>query len=249
MRYLKTYKLFESILTKRELVTKIKYLSNYTHNYMKDVNKFTSSNLNFSFSYDTELEIIQIFEAANELSEESPDGFITSVANEFIAWGDSRLIHINPRYTFKFDEEYENYDDEYKKNNSRELYDQRVRNSLHVYVGKTIEKMISGTIWDIPSEDKLITEEDINFINDCLESDYDTHYENENIKIVNRSGNKRGLIIKIPKITGSNNFRISITNDSDFMYRLQSYFNGAIIITGYYDYYKIYLPFYKIQDK
>jgi hypothetical protein len=32
------------------------------------------------------------------------------------------------------------------------------------------------------------------------------------------------------------------------MYRLQSYFNGAIIIPNYNDYYKIYLPFYKIKE-
>jgi hypothetical protein len=255
MRYLKSYKIFESVLGKKELVEKIKYLSNYVHNYMKDVNKFTTSNLNFAFGYDTELEIIQIFEASNELSEESPDGFITAVANEFITWGKyiNRINIRNKRNefqlkAFEFDEDYEDYTDEYKKNNSIKLYDQKVRNSLYVYISETIEKMISGTIWDIPSKDFLFTDEDLEFIIHCFKTDYDIPDDWNGVpRVENRDTKwekKRGTIVTIPSIQGDTLSRKIIKNDSDFMYRLQSYFDGALIISRY-DCYKIYIPFYK----
>jgi hypothetical protein len=111
--------------------------------------------------------------------------------------------------------------------------------------------MISGTTWDIPSEDKKLTEEDMNFIFDSLSSDYDitSDYNIEGVKVTDRNTNwkkKRGLIIKIPMIGSDRWHGVVINNDSDFMYRLQSYFGGAIIIPGFYEYYKIYLPFCKM---
>ena len=252
MRHLKTYKIFESVLSKRELVNKIKYLSDYLHNYMKDVNKFTGSNLNFSFGYDTELEIRQIFDVTEDLNENSPDGFITSIANEFITWSNYKFGGLNDELkTFQLDENYETYDDEYKKSNSRILYEQRVHHLLYIYVGQTIKKMISGTTWDIPSEDKKLTEEDMNFIFDSLSSDYDitSDYNMEGFKVTDRNTKwkeKRGLIIRLPMIGSDRWHGVVISNDSDFMYRLQSYFGGAIIIPGHYEYYKIYLPFCKM---
>jgi hypothetical protein len=265
MKHIKTYtlfeseetKIFESVLTKSELVNKIKYLSNYLHNYMKDVNKFTTSNLNFSFSYDTELEIRQIFDVTEDLNENSPDGFITSIANEFITWSNSFIKDygfngrlVDELKTFQLDENYETYDDEYKKSNSRKLYDQRFLHLLYFYVGQTIKKMISSTTWDIPNEDKELTEEDMDFIFDSLRSDYDiTSDYVGGYKVIDRNTKwkeKRGLIIRLPMIGSDRWHGVVISNDSDFMYRLQSYFGGAIIIPGHYEYYKIYLPFYKI---
>jgi hypothetical protein len=253
MKYLKKYKVFESVITKPDLVNKIKYLSTYLHNYMNDVNKFSSSNLNFSFTYNTELTINEIFKVASELDINSPDGFITAVANEFITWSnyflkDRRLV--DELKNFQFNEDYENYDDDYKETNKRELYNQRSYWLLYLYVGQTIKGLISGTIWDIPEKIEF-TDDDKDFILDSLISDYDEVDEdyiklyNYNVKIVNCHG-ERGLLIKLPLIGGSRWSCLQINNDSDFMYRLQSYFNGAIIIYSYDDCYKIYLPFYKI---
>jgi hypothetical protein len=256
VHYLKSYKIFEAVTTKRELVNKIKYLSNYLHNYLKDVNKFTGSNLNSGFSYDTELEIRQIFDVTENLDENSPDGFITAISNEFITWSNYFIIGksrdsglVDELKTFQLDENYENYDDEYKKSNHRKLYDQRVYRLLYIYVGQTIKQMISGTSWDIPNDDKEFTEEDKDFIFDSLRSDYDitSDYNMGGYEVTDRNTKweeKRGLIIKLPLI-GNRWSSVEITNDSDFMYRLQSYFGGAIIIPRYYEYYKIYLPFYK----
>ena len=253
MKHLKTYKLYESLITKSELVNKIKYLSTYLHNYMNDINKFTGSNLNFSFTYDTELTISEIFKVTSELDVNSSDGFITSVANEFITWSDyftkdRRLV--DELKTFQLDEDYETYDDLHKINNKRKLYDQRVYWLLYLYVGQTIKQLISGTIWDIPSEKKEFTDEDKEFILDSLQVDYDEVDEDyiklyDDVKITS-CYKERGLLIKLPLIGGSRWSGVQINNDSDFMYRLQSYFNGAIIIPTYNDYYKIYLPFHKI---
>ena len=67
MKYLDSFKIFESSITKNELVDKIKYLSHYLETYVRDVNKFTTNNLNLSFSYNTILDIKNIFIVANRL--------------------------------------------------------------------------------------------------------------------------------------------------------------------------------------
>lgn len=248
MKYLKQYKLFETVLTKAELVDKIRYYSTYVHNYMEDVNKFTGHNLNFSFHY-TYLEIRQIFEAAEMLDVESPDGFITAVCNEFIGWSEyftdrSRWSkHEENLKSFIFDDNYETYDDLYKTNNRHTLYQQSTNQLLYVYVGRIIEQMISGTIWDIPDKRKSFTEEDKNFILDSLlDYDVDANYIKNASSRFETINCENGTVVKFPCI----NNRVRLEYDSDFMYRLQSYFNGALILDrGYYsENYKIYLPFY-----
>ena len=57
MIYIKSWQLYESLLTKNELVDKIKYFSQYLGVYLNDVNKFTTSNLNLNFNYGTILNI------------------------------------------------------------------------------------------------------------------------------------------------------------------------------------------------
>ena len=250
MKYLKKYKLFESAITKSELVNKIKYLSTYLNKYIDDINRLTDSNLNLSFSYDTELTINEIFKVASELDVNSPDGFITAVVNEFITWSNWFLKYrdlTDALKTFQLDENYENYDDEYKTTNKRELYRQRAYWLLYLYVGQTIKQLISGTIWDIPSEKEELTDEDKDFILDSIISEYDVDWTTHDAFVKLKSYNKRGLQIRIPLI-GDRWNPVKINNDSDFMYRLQSYFNGAIIIPNYNDYYKIYLPFYKMEE-
>lgn len=88
MKYLRSYKIFESTLTKNQLVDKIKYLSNYLETYVRDVNKFTTMNLNFNFTYGTILDIRDIFIVANRLDYNSTNGFISAVAQQFIIWSE-----------------------------------------------------------------------------------------------------------------------------------------------------------------
>ena len=257
MKHLKTYKIFESVLSKSELVDKIKYYSNWLNNYMKDVNKFTSSNLNFNASYNTELNIKEIFDAADKLQHDSPDGFITAISNEFITW--SQYIITNDTYNTKYDDvirrgfihellpnsnilffsDYDNYTDEnkalWRHNRDVLLYSQEVTEKIYVYVGQKIKNLISGTIWDIPNDKKTLTDKDKYFIMDCLRSDYDIEVDNIDHTFYH---SRRGLIIKI-------NIKDELSYDSDFMNRIQSYFNGALILNiGSQRYQKLYLPFY-----
>ena len=124
MKYLKPYRMFESTLSKNELVDKIKYLSHYLETYVRDVNKFTRSNLNLSFSYDTLLTIREIFDVANKLDYNSSDGFITAVAQQFIIWSEhfTESKWHGDRFkqslqSFEFDDNYLNYTDDFKKEN------------------------------------------------------------------------------------------------------------------------------------
>jgi hypothetical protein len=236
---------------------------------MKDVNKYTTSNLNFGFSFNTELEINQIFSVTNELNDDSSDGLITAIANEFITWSkyftENRwgyrkediirrgMFHeLLPESNIYFFTDYDNYTDEYKTKNKYVLYTQELNHDLYVYVGLTIQRLISGTIWDIPGK-KQFTDIDKDFILDSLRSDYDLDESYilkasamiDSYKLIQRKvSQNRGISIRLPLI-GERWKHIVIDNNSDFMYRLQSYFNGAILIPSYYDYYKIYLPFYK----
>ena len=267
MKHLKSYKIFESVLSKSELVDKIKYLSNFLHNYMKDVNKYTSSNLNFGFSYNTELDIREIFDTADKLQHDSPDGFITAICNEFITWSQYIItdntrkyddvirrgfIHeLLPNSNILFFSDYDNYTDEnkalWRQNRDVLLYSQEVTEKIYVYVGQKIKQLISGTIWDIPNDKKTLTDKDKDFIMDCLRSDYDIEIDNIDHTFYH---SKRGLIIKINQLTNINSrmtrlIKDKLSYDSDFINRIQSYFNGALILNnGYSDYQKLYLPFY-----
>jgi len=283
MKYLKTYKLFESLdipeppineptITKSELVDKIRWYSNYVHQYMKDVNKFTTSNLNFSFSYDTELTISQIFDAADMLHHDSPDGFITAVCNEFITWSNYFMRNHSRSFkeqlgAFNIDEEYENYTDEYKKENRSKLYKQEINWLIYAATGRDIKEMIEGTIWDIPVKKKF-SDEDNEFIVDCIVSDLcdindeyikpisDTMrlYHDDSLKTFKFGwmSTKRGIIFKIPSLPSFTSIytqpdRAGLSYDSDFINRLQSYFSGALILDrgAYSNSIRIYLPFYE----
>ena len=247
MKYLEGYRIFESSLTKVELVNKIKYLSSYVHDYMKDYNKFTSSNLNFNFSYNTELVIRQIFEVSNILDINSQDGLITAVCNEFITWGnyflkDRYFFDRYDKLDFQLDYDFENEDD-YKRENRRKLYDSVKLNMLYLHVGFTISNLIRGTIWDIPPEKKVFTEADKVYILDRLISDYDMDenvINKASIMIDDRKERReRGVLIALPLSRGE----IKLEYNSDFMYGLQSYFCG-VLITNFTTTYGIYLPFY-----
>jgi hypothetical protein len=262
MRHLKSYKLFESSITKNELVDKIKYLSHYLHTYVKDVNKFTTNNLNLRFSYDTVLDMIRIFEVADLLDYDSTDGFITAVAQQFIIWSEyfTESKWHGKRFkeeleSFKFDDNYLNYTDDFKQEHKWVLYKQEYNHFLYGYVGQTIKQLISGTIWDI-TEKKDFTDEDKQFILDCLYSDYDVddNYIKRASDLIDvsktSSDNEKGYIIRIPIIGDIWKNPVSLGTKSDyntdFINRLQSYFGAVFILEGKWrEYYKLCLPFYK----
>lgn len=266
MRYINSYKLFESTITKSYLVDKIKYLSNWLETYMMDTNKYVDSNLNFGFSYDTELTISEIFQTVKKLDHESPDGFITAICNEFIKW--SRFFTKN---SSKYDDvistgnlhnllpdpifltNYDNYDDGfygYKATNKGSLYKQELRNALYVYVGERIKQMISGTVWDIPLK-KEFTDDDREFVLDCLLSESEYYSDIDNIVnsslCVKTKARNGGVILKL-LVNDPNTYQKELTRllnyDSDFMWRLQSYFGGVLSVISNYRSYCLYLPFH-----
>lgn len=258
MKYLKGYKLYESTITKSELVDKIKWYSEYLHQYMKDVNKFTTSNLNLAFSYDTELNISQIFDTTDKLEHNSPDGFITAISNEFITWSDyiirGNYKLIDKLNTFQINTDYNEYTDEYKAEN-KYLYKQENYTLIYIAVGHKIKQLISGTIWDIPDKKKF-TDDDNEFIIDSIISDLEVddeylkpisdtmklYHDEQNVFKFRYRSTKRGIIFKIPNIR-----RQVVSYGSDFTNRLQYYFSGALILDGgvYGNDIRIYLPFYE----
>jgi hypothetical protein len=261
MIYIKSWKLYESSISKKELVDKIKYFSQYLETYLNDVNKFTTSSLNLTFSYGTILNITEIFQVAQKLNYDSVDGFIAVVAQQFIIWSEyfTKNDWNGQRFkeklkSFKFDEEYLNRTDEYKQSNRWELYKQEYNHLLYVYIGETIKQLISGNILDIP-ELKEFTDKDREFILDSLVSDYDditTDYirmASNMIEISQKTlDNSNGYTIRLPLIGNVWN-HVKIDYDDDFINRLQSYFSGVLILKDSYSlnqaYYKLYLPFYK----
>jgi hypothetical protein len=260
MIYIKSWKLYESSISKKELVDKIKYFSLYLETYLNDVNKFTTSNLNLSFSYGTILNIREIFQVSQKLNYDSVDGFITVVAQQFIIWSEyfTKNDWHNARFkeklkSFNFEDEYLNFTDEYKQSNKWELYKQEYNHLLYVYIGESIRHLITGTIWDIP-ELKEFTDEDREFILDSLLSDYDItpdYIRNASnmIEIFQKTlDNSNGYTIRLPLI-GNIWDHVKIDYDDDFINRLQSYFGGVLILKGSYSlnqaYYKLCLPFYK----
>jgi len=262
VKHLKPYTLFERVsketkvfesssISKAHLVLRIKWYSNHLHQYMKDVNKYTKSNLNFSFSYDTELTISQIFEAADQLQHDSPDGFITAVCNEFITWSEyminqyGRVASDLPEY--RIDKGYENFTDEYKEEHKNELYRQQQSYwMVYAATGRDLKESIDGTIWDIPLK-KTFTDKDNEFIIDSLITDFDVEddYISKISQATHYRRNKRGVIVKLPHISPLRT--TGITYDSDLIHRLQSYFNGVLILDrgAYGSDIRIYIPFYK----
>jgi len=240
MRYLKTYQLFESVISKAELVDKIKYYSNWLNNYMKDYNKYTTSNLNFNFSYDTALTISEIFDLCENLQHDSQDGLIRVIAFEFITWSEYFTEKKWSRYQlqgvrdFKFDYNYENYTDEFKQQFKYKLYNNDYKEIIYAWVGQEIKNLISGTTFDIPQK-KQFTKEDEQFLLESITTDLEV---NPNwIAGITKNG------IHIKEYHGSpiTSLPIKVDYDSDFIYRLNSYFGGVLILK-----YKIYFPFYTI---
>jgi hypothetical protein len=257
MKYLDSFKIFESSITKNELVDKIKYLSHYLETYVRDVNKFTTNNLNLSFSYNTILDIKTIFIVANRLDYNSTNVSITAVAQQFIIWSEyftEAKWHGNSfkkeLESFKFDDNYLNYTDDFKKEHKWKLYKQEYNRLLYGYVGQTIKNLISGTIWDIP-ETREFTEDDKEFIIDCLYSEYEdvtSDYLNLASKMIDVSkteDHSKGYILRIP-IFGDRWNYIRINYNNDLIRRFESYFGAVFILEGKYgEFYKLCLPFYK----
>lgn len=256
MKYLDSFKLFESNITSNELVDKIKYLSHYLETYVRDINKFTTNNLYLSFSYDTILGMNDIFRVSEKLNYNSPSLFITAIAQQFIIW--SEFFTENQWHgrrfkekleSFIFDDNYLNYTDDYKSKNKWKLYDQEYNNLLYGYVGQTIKGLISGTIWDIP-EKKEFTDDDKDFIIDCIYSEYEdvtNDYINLASEMIEKSkilDHSKGYIFRIP-LFGNRYNSVKINYDSDLIKRLQSYFGAVFILNNYGEYYKFCLPFYK----
>jgi hypothetical protein len=251
--------MFESTLTKNELVDKIKYLSHYLETYLRDVNKFTTNNLNFSFSYGGILDIKDIFIVANRLDYNSTNGFISAVAQEFIIWSEyftEARWHGNSfkkrLESFKFDDNYLNYTDEHKKENRWELYKQEYQHLLEGYIGQTIKNLISGTIWDIPEKEEF-TEDDKELVLDCIYSEYEDVSNDYMIKAseiidsstVNSIGVQKCYILRVPVFGDRWNYT-KIDYNSDFVRLLESHFGAVFILEGKWgEWYRFCLPFYK----
>jgi hypothetical protein len=248
--------MFESTLTKNELVDKIKYLSNYLETYVRDVNKFTTNNLNLSFSYGTILDIRDIFIVTNKLDYDSSNGFISAVAQEFITWSEyftDQKWHgegfKESLKSFKFDNDYLNYTDDFKRENKWKLYKQEYNHLLYGYVGQTIKLLISGTTWDIP-ESVEFTEDDKEFVLDCIYSEYEdvsSEYITKASEMIDNSkvSSKGYYILNIPVFGDRWNYT-KIDYNSDFVRLLESHFGAVFILEGKWgEWYRFCLPFYK----
>lgn len=257
MKYLDSFRLFESNITSNELVDKIKYLSHYIETYVRDINKFTTNNLNLSFNYNTILGIDDIFRVSEKLDYNSSSLFIAAVAQQFIIWSEfftENQWHGN-RFkqkleSFIFDDNYLNYTDDYKSKNKWKLYHQEYNNLLYGYVGQTIKELISGTIWDIV-EKKEFTDDDKDFIIDWIYSEYEDVTNDylilvsEMIEMSKILDHSKGYILKIP-LLGNRYNHVKINYDSDLFQGFQSYFGAVFILDNNYgEYYKFCLPFYK----
>lgn len=218
---------------------------------MKDYNEYTSSRLNFNFSYNT-LEIKEIFENASKLESYSDDGFIRAISNEFIIWSNyfikdgwykyddiirsNKLHELLPNDDIFFLKSYESLTDDYKKENKYQLYGQTILHNIYVYVGQKINQMIESTVWDVPYKLNTFTENDMNFIHESLIQEYDVGQSYLATVYRTTSG-----VISLPRIEG-----VKIDYESDFMFRLQSYFGGVLLRERSYNNGNyLYLPFYE----
>jgi len=257
VKHLKPYKIFEGVQSKSEIIDKLKYYSNYLYTLLKDSNKLTRSGINLEFSYGTFLKMKEIFEFIDELEYSSKDGDITFICNEYVNWSNYFLEGRNSyRYRkelekFIFNYDYLNYTDVYKKENRFKLYTQEYIHLSYIYVGQEVKKMITGTIWEIPNKIKF-NETDKDFILDALQADFedlDEEYMSKASKIINTTSiasyESNSVIIKIPSFEKPWMKR-KLTKNTDFMKRLGSYFDCAILLPSYNHegYHQILLPFY-----
>jgi hypothetical protein len=233
-------------VSKEDVVDSIKLISSFTKKYFLDLNKYTINNLNIGFSW-SELpkrsDINQIFSLSDSLDYNSDDNLIRSISNEFINWSEaskrsSRSIDVSVDINM-IRNEYNKLSDTDKEENKNEIYTQDLLHRLYLLNGREIKKLINGTRWDMPVVKKKLTEEDKNFIEDSLVHDYDLLSDIE--VIFSDVSNADGIIVGIPKSKIP-----TIDIDSDFMYRLQSYFGGVLKKEGYGVNHKIYLPFYSL---
>lgn len=230
-------------ITKEELVDKIKFYTSYIETYMKDHNKYTTGNLNFHFSYH-KLDINKIFKISKELDYNSDDGLIRAICNELVMWGRSfdkesqqRLYSSRYNKEFEFDYNYVNYDEEYKIQNKRELYDQPTIWCYYQVIGKKIENLIKDTKWDL-IEVTEFTDDDRELVKNCLINDYDVN-DSDDIKV---GFNKHYNTILI---SGVDN--LVLEYDTEFIEKLQYYFGGVVILKDY-DGTRLYLPFKNISN-
>lgn len=259
MKYLKVFKIFENTITKNELVDKITFYSNCVYAYINDVNLYKNANLNLRFHYDTSLGMNEILKLGSSLDYNSSDGLITAVCQEFIVWSEYFTEgRCDDRYrrdleNFVFNYEYLNLSNEYKSQNRYTLYNRDYNHMVYIYVGQKIKSIISGTIWDIP-EKKKFEHDDKTFILDSLISEFDVSEEylekaSDMIDVHLSQENNDGIIIRLPII--GNHFKyIKLSDDNDFIYRLNSYFKCVVLLKSPYHFthgynYKIWIPFYK----
>jgi hypothetical protein len=249
MKYLKSFKIFEGVQSKSELIDTLKYYSNYLYTYIKDSNKLKGSGINLDFSYDTFLNMKEIFKFVDELEYSSSDGDITFICNEYVNWSNYFLEgRWSYRYEreFVFDYDYLNYTDDYKKENRFKLYDQDFNQLSYIYVGQQVKKMITGTIWEMPDKIKF-NETDRDFILDALQADFedlDTEYMSRASKLINIKYKSNSVIIKIPSFENTW-MKTKLTKNTDFIKRLESYFDYVLLLPYNYEgYHEILLPFY-----
>jgi hypothetical protein len=122
---------------------------------------------------------------------------------------------------------------------------------LYGYVGQTIKNLISGTIWDIPEKEEF-TEDDKEFVLDCIYSEYDASddYMNKASDMIDKSktlDHSRGYILRIPVFLFEDEWNyMRIDYNSDFFRLLESHFGGVFILEEKWrEFYKFCLPFYK----
>lgn len=234
MRYLTTYKLYESsTLTKSELIQTLGTLSKGLYDYINDYNSKTKMCHNLHFSY-ANLDTITLMSIAmNVLTTRSPDGLIRLVCDEW--------IKIKGRMGRSL---------QWKGNEPilGNQYSQSLLWYQYYKVGKQIEDMISGSMWDIP-ETKVLQDDDIHFITDSIISEYDS------CKDFSVENYWDGVKIKVTIIDSdvSSIDSISKTYESNLIKRLDSYFNGLVIMNHSINsgskrdetYIVLYLPFWR----
>lgn len=256
MKHLKPYKIFESNLSKHQIVDKLKWFSNYLDTYIKDLNKI-SGTYYLSVKYNG-LTLMELFNCCSELNYESHDSTITAISNEFIKIGEYiedealDILDKDEFNKFTIDYNYLEYSDEYKKENQRTIYFKLHGNSQktlflnYILVGREVLKSINGTKWEAP-DIKIINDDDYEFILDCIISDYEDvseeyiHNFYDNIIKVNSN---TGMILKFKRPNEKKEA------DNDFIWRLNSYFNGVLLKEAFAysdNFIFLYLPFYSLS--
>jgi len=240
MRYLKRYKVFESVgLSKSELIQDIDTLSKNLYNHIVDYNIKTRMNHNLHFSY-ANVETIKLMGFVTDsiiqsyrLNINSPDGLIRCICDEW--------IKIKNRFERQL---YRNGEEVYPGTNQ-----QAVLWKEYYKVGSQIEEMISGTRWDIP-ESKVLKDDDIDFITDSILSEYDSYRD---FSVENYWDGVKVKITLVDNDILSTYVSITKIYESDFIKRLDSYFGGLMILNNSTNsgtksnesYIVLYLPFWR----